>query len=146
MTGRYELLLRCDRPLAAEELAAVRQAADGARLHSEPFTRGETTRGVDLAADIDDPAGGRRLCELAFELARHHRLTVYDPQLSREVVDTDDAAVCESFQRKVDFARSTFFASSSPKGARRASVRLWLIIGSLVVLFLLVIEGLRCAV
>lgn len=144
MAQRYELFLRGEEALSQQALEASRQRASAAGLHHELFSEGEgATRGVDLGLPLDAPPGRcQDLCAAALELAAEHDLTVFDPQQGRALGSGDGEAVEERFRISADIIRVGVSAVRSPQ--RRASSRLWLALGGLVLALLLAGRLLGC--
>ncbi len=137
---RYELFLRAPGALAAEALAAIEEevARAGPALSAEPYLEGGEARGVDLAAELEQPEAAAALCGAAFRLAAAHDLAVFDPQLGRAVSEGEVALIEAQAARTSAYAELAPLSPAASGRALSSSARLWVIvIGALVVLFAL---------
>jgi hypothetical protein len=140
--GRYELFLRASSPLSEETLHELEAACRAASppLALEPYRAEGELRGVDLGVDPTEPGSARRLCELAFELARTRALTVFDPQLGRVLSsESESAAVEEQAARGGAFEEGAALSTATSS----ASTRLWLIVAAVLVGVILLMRFLR---
>jgi hypothetical protein len=142
--ARYELFLRASAPLPEETLAELEAACQAASppVALDPYRAEDgALRGVDLRIDPTGPGAAKRLCALAFEVARDRALTVFDPQLARVVGESESAAIEEHAARGGAFAEGA--ALSPVAGSSSANARLWLIVALVVVAVLLLMRFLR---
>lgn len=87
-----------------------------------------------------EPGSVKRLCELAFELARTRALTVFDPQLGRILSsESESDAVEEQAARGGAFEEGAALTTA----ASPASTRLWLIVAAVLVGVVLLMRFLR---
>jgi hypothetical protein len=147
---RYELFLRRpSEPLGQKELDVVCAAAaqEDGEIHVDPYRDEEgALLGVDLGIDLDQPGGAASLCRVAFDLAGAHRLSLYDPQLGRAVVEGDEDLVQQRFDQGAafDVAAPITTASSPAGGGLSPSVKLWLAVIGMIVLVLVLGRWLSC--
>ncbi len=143
---RYELFLRSAAPVADEVEAQVR--ADCPDLEVSSFEAEGQVMGVDLGADVEDPAAARLLVKAAFSSATRHGFQVYDPQLGRPVTEADRELITTQVERTAAFMQSmpVSTAGMAPDESEGMSptTRLWVIIGAAVLGAMVVSQGLTC--
>jgi hypothetical protein len=142
---RYELFLRGSTPLTEATLADCRQRATAADLSLDPYRNAEgELRGVDLGSDPDAPRAAR-LCTLAFDLAREHELTVFDPQLGRAVTAGDEELIAQRLAQSAAFSLAAPVAPAVEGDGRLSpTLRLWLLVLGLMALAFLLIKAMTC--
>ncbi len=143
---RYELFLRSASPLSEQLLDEMRGVCQEMTL--EPFLQGEESVGVDLGVDVEDPAAARLLLKAAFSLAEQHGLSIFDPQLGRQVTEADRELITTQVGRTTAFMQAmpvslAGMEQSADEGIS-SSTRLWLMIGGLIVLAMAVSQMLTC--
>lgn len=142
---RYELFLRRDEGLTAEEAAEATELAQAAKLHAELYEREGGPFGLDLGMGLDDPAHpAEKLCSVAFELAASYGLSVFDPQLGRVVAASEQEAIRERFAASA--SSLTGLAPSPRIAAQPVRTRFWLVLGGLLFVAVLAARALTCAV
>lgn len=140
---RYELFLRRDEGLTAEEAAQATELARAADLHADLYEREGGPFGFDLGVGLDDPPRqAEKLCSVAFDLAASHGLSVFDPQLGRVVAASEQEAIRERFTASA--SSLTGLAPTPRVAARPSSTRLWLVLGGLLFVALLAARALTC--
>lgn len=145
---RYEIFLRAAAPITEALVEQVR--GDNPDLAVDPYAdEGGALMGVDLGADLEDPAAARLLLKAAISLSEGHGLRMYDPQLSRPITEADQEQITEQMERTAAFIQSLPVSTAGqslagePEGMS-ATTRLWLMIGGAMVVALLASQGLTC--
>jgi hypothetical protein len=101
--------------------------------------------GVDLGIALDQPRGGERICQLAFELAAQHGLSIFDPQLGRAVTKNDEAAIEERFEQSAAFSVASPISSVGADSPRLSpTTKLWLLVGGVILLLIVASRGISC--
>jgi len=145
---RYEIFLRSAAPITTELVEEIRVENPDLSVDSYEDEAG-ALMGVDLGADLEDPAAARLLLKAAFSINEGHGLRMYDPQLSRPITEADRDQITEQMERTTAFMQSlpVSTAGKSLAGEQEgmsATTRLWLMIGGAMVLALLVTQGMTC--
>lgn len=132
---RYELFLRRDEPLTSEEVASARTQARDADLQVEVFQRDGRTCGFDLGVGLHEPSrSAEALCSVAFELARHLGLSVFDPQLGRTLAVAESEALLKRFAQSAGYLLTGFGGPPFSAPSRPPSTRIWLLLLGLLLL------------
>jgi hypothetical protein len=144
---RYELFLRGAAALDDEAVQTAAQivAEHGPTLSWERYQADGATRGLDVAADLDQPGAGALLCRAVFRIAAAQGLTVFDPQLGRAVMEGDAEAIEAHAERGHAFSEALpVSVGAGDKSGLNPSTRLWVMIALLLVGALLLARGLSC--
>lgn len=101
--------------------------------------------GVDLGVALDQPRGGQRICQVAFELASEHGLSVFDPQLGRAVTKNDEATIEERFAQSAAFSVASPISSAGADSPRLSpTTKLWLLVAGVILLAIFASRGVSC--
>jgi hypothetical protein len=152
LLGNYELFLRSSKPLSADELQALLAAVDeaeGSFSIDQYRPEGDPDRllGIDLGVTHDAYQGAERLCDLAFQLAADHHLTVFDPQLGRVVTAADAPTITDRYAQGSAFLMAVPLSSTAEESSGlTASGKLWLAIAGLALGLLVLVRIVHCAV
>jgi hypothetical protein len=104
-------------------------ARGSSSLRVEPYVADSGTMGIDVAAPLGAPPAARALCEVCFQLAAAHSLSVFDPQLARVVTEGERELILEHFERTSAFDGGALPpATSAPARRLSASGKLWLVV------------------
>ncbi len=145
---RYELFLRRDASASSlndDDFVIIQARTSGTVLSFESFVdEAGARRGVDLGVDPDEPGSqGRKLGEVAFDVAQMLNLSVFDPQLGRVLSPRDLEALEACFAASSTIGRvGLSHAIASPK--RPTTTRLWLIAAGVLLLLLVASRLLSC--
>jgi hypothetical protein len=145
---RYEIFLRAAAPITAELVEEVRAANPD--LSVDPYSdEAGALMGLDLGADLEDPAAARLLLKAAIALSEGRGLRMYDPQLSRPITEADREQVTEQMERTSAFMQSLPVSTAGQslageQAGMSATTRLWMMIGGAMLLALLASQGLTC--
>ena len=146
---RYEIFLRAAAPLSEKLITEIQ--GDNMDLGVDPYhDEAGMLMGVDLGADLEDPAAPRLLLKAAVALSEGHGLRMYDPQLGRPITEADREVITEQMERTVAFMQSmpVSTAGQSIVGTEGQGLspvtRLWVMIAALMGVALLLSRGLSC--
>ena len=148
---RYELFLRRPHALSDDELkqADAQVEARSTDLACEPFVGDQSTQqwGIDIGVDAELPNAATLLFKAALELAASQSLSIYDPQLGRIISEADADEVAQKLSQFASFSEAALLeANAAPQLGSRASKRIWLYIGGLIVVAFVLMRALQCAV
>jgi hypothetical protein len=144
---RYELFLRGAAALDDEAVQAAAQivADHGPTLSWERYQADGATRGLDVAADLEQPGAGALLCRAVFRIAAAQGLTVFDPQLGRAVMEGDAEQIEAQAERGRAFVEAMPLSTAAgEKPGLNPSTRLWVLIAALLVGALVLARALSC--
>ena len=142
----YELFLRSSTPLSEEQLQSIGEAveATSGAVELELYAADGEPLGVDLGVDVDDPRGPTALCEAAFALAEEHKLSVFDPQLSRTVTAGEEAEIRRQLDQVSTFSQAALLSPTSSTTTTPSTLWIWLVVIGSVVLLYLVSKMMTC--
>jgi hypothetical protein len=115
-------------------------------LSVETYLSDRGVMGVDVAVEMDAPAGASELCQVIFHLASEHQLVAFDPQLGRAVTETDAELIAQHYAQSSAFSLAAPLATLTQDDRRLSpGLRLWLLVLGLGGLALLLARLLHCA-